>query len=101
MRQVVWSAAARQDYFDILRYVADSDPVAAEKIADIIEKTGYQLGVHSTGRPGRVVGTYEKSVPGLRYVIAYAITSQDGQETVSIVRVIHTSRNWPAGEWPD
>lgn len=45
--------------------------------------------------PGGVTGTYEKSVTGLPYVIAYALMLHDGVEAVAIVRVIHTSRDWP------
>jgi plasmid stabilization system protein ParE len=54
----------------------------------------------ATGRPGRVAGTYEKSVTGLRYIIAYALTRRGDREIVSILRVIHTARDWPDEEWP-
>ena len=55
-----------------------------------------------TGRRGRVTGTYEKSVTGLPYIIAYAIIEHGGEEAVAmIVRVIHTSRHWPAETWPE
>jgi toxin ParE1/3/4 len=53
------------------------------------------------GRPGRVTGTYEKSIVGLPYIIAYALTSTStGEEQVAILRVIHAARDWPKGEWP-
>ena len=35
MRVVVWSDAARQDYLDILRYIAQSDPVAVEEMTRV------------------------------------------------------------------
>jgi plasmid stabilization system protein ParE len=48
-----------------------------------------------------VSGTYEKSVDGLPYVVAYALRQTgEGTEDVVILRVIHTSRNWPVGGWP-
>jgi len=59
------------------------------------------LGDMSTGRPGRVAGIYEKSVTGLPYILAYAVTQAGGEEVVAIVRVIHTSRDWTAERWPD
>ena len=62
--------------------------------------TGAALGEMATGRPGRVAGTYEKSVTGLRYIIAYALTRRGDREIVSILRVIHTARDWPDEEWP-
>jgi toxin ParE1/3/4 len=55
----------------------------------------------STGRIGRVSGTYEKVVGGLPYVIAYAITDRAGREAVTILRVIHGARDWPDEDWPE
>ena len=45
-------------------------------------------------------GTYEKSVAGLPYVIAYSLAENAGAEAVVILCVIHKARNWPSGEWP-
>ena len=101
MRPVVWSADAQRDYLDILRYIAADNPLAAERVTDSIEQTGNGLGEFATGRPGRITGLYEKSVPGLPYVIAYEITGHGGQEVIAVLRVIHTSRHWPAEDWPD
>ncbi|MDO9414831.1 type II toxin-antitoxin system RelE/ParE family toxin [Pararhizobium sp.] len=101
MKPVVWSDDARRDYLDILRHIAQDDWVAAEKVVDAIEKAGNSLGNVPTGRPGRISGTYEKSVSRLPYVISYAIGMQAGHETIYILRVIHTARNWPSGAWPE
>ncbi|MDH2092175.1 type II toxin-antitoxin system RelE/ParE family toxin [Rhizobium pusense] len=101
MRRVIWSADARRDYLDILRYIADDNPDAAERVAVAIERTGDELGEFATGRPGRVTGCYEKPVSRLPYIIAYELTSLGGQEVIAILRVIHTSRDWPAEEWPN
>ncbi|HMF67355.1 MAG TPA: type II toxin-antitoxin system RelE/ParE family toxin [Phyllobacterium sp.] len=101
MRPVVWSDEAARNYLDILRYIARDNPSAAEKVADAIEKAGNGLSDFATGRPGRVSGTYEKPVAHLPYLIAYAITNTTGGGTVSILRIIHMSRNWPADEWPE
>jgi plasmid stabilization system protein ParE len=54
----------------------------------------------TTGRPGRIGGTYEKLVARLPYIIAYAVTKEAGREVVSILRVIHTSRDWSDEKWP-
>jgi plasmid stabilization system protein ParE len=100
MKPVVWSTEARRDYLDILRYIADDNPFAAEKVVDALEKTGNELGRFATGRPGRVTGTYEKSVTRLPYIIAYALVTRADHDSVVILRVIHTARNWPAEDWP-
>lgn len=47
----------------------------------------------ASGRPGRLAGIYEKSVPRLPYIIAYALSERAGRESVVILRVIHTSRD--------
>jgi len=98
VRQVIWSKDASDDFNGILHHIATDDPDAADRVADAIEAAGYALGAFATGHPGRVTGTYEKSVRRLPFVIAYALTDND--TTVSILRVIHTSRDWPDEGWP-
>lgn len=98
MRRVVWSDEGRDDYLNILRHIANEDPDAAERVVRAIERTGNSLADFATGHPGRVSGTYEKSVNRLSYVIAYALN--DDESEVTILHVIHTARNWPAEEWP-
>jgi len=55
----------------------------------------------STGRPGRVAGSYEKVVSGIPYIVAYAIdAAPGGRDSITVLRIIHTARNWPEGGWP-
>jgi toxin ParE1/3/4 len=99
VRRVVWSEDARDDYFRILHHIADDDPDAAERVVRAIEKTGNALSAFATGHPGRVGGTYEKSVSRLPYIIAYALSEDDA--VVTILHVIHTARDWLPDEWPE
>jgi|SRR5438552_3934318 len=101
MRPVVWSLEAHRDNLEILRYIAEDNPLAAERVVDAIEEAGNKLGEFATGRPGRVSGTYEKSLARYPYIIAYELRQVAGRDSVVIVRVIHTSRDWPAEEWPN
>jgi toxin ParE1/3/4 len=94
-RPVRWSTDALTDLTDQLAYIASENPTAALRVANALDRTVLALGDMPTGRAGRVTGTYEKSVTGLPYVIAYALMLHDGVEAVAIVRVIHTSRDWP------
>ncbi len=55
----------------------------------------------ATGRPGRVTGTYEKPISRLPYIIAYELRPIGGRESVVILHVVHTSRDWPPEEWPN
>lgn len=98
-RRVEWMPGARADLLDQIAYLATDDADAADRILDRIVTTGNSLGDFATGHPGRVEGSYEKAVRGLPYILAYALTDSD--RTVSIVRIIHTARDWQDGEWPE
>jgi plasmid stabilization system protein ParE len=99
---VFWAEDALEDLNSAIAYIAADNPTAALKVLDRIEATGEALGEVATGRRGRVAGTYEKSVRGLPYIIAYAIQPlPSGRERIVILRVIHGARNWAAGEWPE
>ena len=100
-RPVRWSIEALDDLADQVAYIARDNPSAARSVADAIDRTAFALGEMPTGRPGRVTGTYEKSVTRLPYILAYAITQERGEEVVAIVRVIHTARDWASERWPD
>ncbi|UFW66897.1 type II toxin-antitoxin system RelE/ParE family toxin [Rhizobium laguerreae] len=78
--------------------MAKDNPDAAERVVDAIEDAGTKLGEFATGRPGRITGTYEKSLTRLPYIISYELRSIAGRESVVILRVIHTARDWPAEE---
>lgn len=100
-RLVVWSKRARDDYLEIIRYIADDDPDAAERVADRFDEAAAALADSATGRAGRVAGIYEKILPGLPYILAYEILIlPEGGEMIAILHVIHGARDWPAGEWP-
>jgi len=100
--EVVWAEAALDDLDSIIAYIAADNANAARKLVDRIETTADRLGRRAVGRRGRVTGSYEKSVVGLPYIIAYALQPlPEGGERVVILRVIHSARNWPKEEWPE
>ncbi len=101
-RPVIWSGPARTDYLSQLQYIRFDNPIAAQRVGERIAETARHLGFTSTGRPGRVAGTYEKVVTGSPYIIAYEIGTQpNGEECIIILRLIHGARNWPPDRWPD
>jgi toxin ParE1/3/4 len=101
-RQLVWSERGRADLRRIVAYIAERNPAAAIKVADRIDQAVRNLATMPTGRRGRVVGTYEKPIPGLPYIIAYALErGPAGERVLAILRIIHGARNWPQGRWPD
>jgi plasmid stabilization system protein ParE len=101
-RPVFWSRDALEEVKKIGRFIAKDDATAARKVATALRTAGDKLGVRATGRKGRVSGTYEKSVPRIPYIIAYALQPLPaGGETVVILRVIHGARNWLDESWPE
>ena len=100
-RSVTWSRDALDDLKQQLSYIATEDADAARKTVAKLRQTGEQLADFATGHPGRVSGTYEKSVSRLPYIVAYALVEHQGREVVAILHVIHTSRDWDADSWPN
>ncbi|HXD47026.1 MAG TPA: type II toxin-antitoxin system RelE/ParE family toxin [Pseudolabrys sp.] len=92
--RVQWSIAALDDFDHAIAFIAARNPPAADRVTKAIDRAARELGRFQTGRSGRVSGTYEKPLPGLPYIIAYAI---DRSDTVTILRVIHGARDWPPG----
>jgi len=99
-RKLVWTEPALDDLIGILIYIAQDNPKAAEKTVQKIEKIAQNLAAFATGRAGRILGTYEKPIPGLPYILAYELADARGEQRVNILHVIHTARNWPPGSWP-
>lgn len=98
MRRVQWSRAALADLKRQAAHIGKANPEAARRVAARINEAAERLGTMPTGRPGRVDGTYGKSLPGLPYILAYAI--EPGEEILTILRLIHAARRWPPGTWP-
>ena len=97
MRKILWSDDALNDFDAALFYIAKDNIVAASRFLERIDTTARRLAITPIGHPGRVEGTYEKRVLKTPYIIAYALAD----ETLTILRVIHTSRNWQTNTWPD
>ncbi len=91
--RIRWFAAARADLLQIRRFIEDQDhPAAAQSVARRILGTVTYLRDHpAIGRPGRVTGTREAIIAGLPYIIPYRV--RDG--VLEILRVLHSSRQWP------
>jgi len=100
-RKVTWSRAALDDLGDAFEFIAQERLEYAYYLVDEIEAAGNRLGAAATGHPGRMAGTFEKSLPKLKYIIAYDLEPSRKDGVITILRVIHTSRNWNPGNWPD
>ena len=100
-RSLRWSRSALDDLKAQIDCIASDNPAPARRVRAAVRAAAAGLADRSTGRIGRVPGTFEKTVTGLPYVVAYALTGEGSRESVVILRVIHRSRDWPAGRWPE
>jgi plasmid stabilization system protein ParE len=100
-RIVKWSRAALDDLKAQIAWIARDNPAAARRVAASIRATGQSLANFDTGHPGRMAETYEKSVRGLPYIIAYAVDRSGEIEEIVVVHVIHSARDWREGKWPE
>lgn len=95
MRPVRIEAVARDDLDQIFEWIAEENPAAAERVLEKIGETVRRLSHYSTGRPGRLAGTFEKAVADLPYLIIYEIREIEDEETIIVLFVQHGARDFP------
>lgn len=88
---IEWKRRAIFDLIEILDYISQRNPKAADKmeqlINDAVEKLSYSP---YSGRMGRVAGTREK-IAHPNYIVVYRVLS----DKIEIVNVVHARRNYP------
>ena len=90
-----WSKDALEDLTAIRRYIAENHPAAAQRVGQCILGAITYLRDHpGIGRAGRVQGTRELVIPGLPYIVPYRVK----ENLIELLRVLHTSRQWPKEE---
>jgi toxin ParE1/3/4 len=90
--RVRWMPAASNDLQGIEAYIAEDDPAAAGRVADILYAAVTRLADHPyRGRQGKVSGTRELVLAQLPYVVVYAVSD----DLIDVLRIIHGARRWP------
>lgn len=90
--RVEWRGLAINDLLEIVTYIAQDNPEAAFDVDEEIHRQVELLITHPhIGRRGRIKGTKELVISNLSYVVPYLV----GSKSVEILRVYHTSRQWP------
>jgi len=90
--QVRWQDDAINDLIQVRRFIAIDNPSAAARVANHIRSAVPELARQpGMGRPGRVPGTRERILVDIPYIIAYRVE----EDSVVVLRVLHTSRKWP------
>jgi len=93
MLPVSWSAEALTDLKQILGYIAERNPVAADRLLAIAAETAERLSEDPyLYRPGRVAGTRE-AVAHPNYIIVYRV----GSSVIDILGVLHARQAYPPG----
>lgn len=93
--KIKWLRTALRNLDDEASYIALDNVLAAQTVVTRVLAAVAQLADQpGLGRPGRVPGTRELVVLKTRYIIPYRVQG----ETISILRVFHTSRRLP-GRW--
>lgn len=89
--KVIWTPEAQQDRADVWDYIAADNPRAAARMDALFSDTGARLAEHpKLGRPGQIPGTREL-IPHESYRLVYEIE----RETVWVLALVHTARQWP------
>jgi toxin ParE1/3/4 len=92
--RVVWLKAAKKDRLETLNYIATDNPAAADRMDRLFSEAAERLGKFPhIGRHGGVAGTREL-IPHENYRLVYEIDD----DTVWILALVHTSRQWPPAE---
>jgi len=93
--KILWLDTAVKDVSDIRDYIGRDNQQAALEVARCLRDRINNLSSHpEIGHPGRVCGTRELIIPNLPYVIPYRVRNN----TIEILRVFHTARQWPLAD---
>ena len=91
MPNLEWKATAIADLVEIIDYISDDNPDAAQVLKDKIEDKTFLLPERAQMyRVGRVEGTREMVVRP-NYIVVYT----ESPEVVTILRILHTAQQWP------
>ena len=91
MPTLEWKATAIADLLQIVDYIADENPDAAQALKDEIEVRTSRLPDNPRlHRAGRVDGTREMIVRP-NYIVVY----EENAAAVTILRIVHAARRWP------
>ncbi len=88
---VVWTPEALQDRLDIWDYIATNNLAAAVQMDSLFSAAAASLAEYpQLGPLGKIQGTREL-VPHENYRLVYELSA----ETVWILSLVHTARQWP------
>ena len=91
MPHIIWRPKAREDAGRIVDFIADRNPAAAARLAELLEHATERLTDHPyMHRTGRLPDTREAIITP-NYILVYRI----GAEAIEILAVKHTRQQYP------
>lgn len=92
MSRILWTLPAVEHLKEIRAHISQDSPAAASRVVKAIREQVKLLAQHAeAGRKGIIEGTRELVISRLPYLVVY----QQQEEIVTVLAVVHTSRNWP------
>lgn len=89
--KVIWTPEAEQDRADIWDYIVAESPRAAIRMDELFSESAARLARYPRlGKAGQIPGTREL-IPHESYRLVYEL---DG-DTVWVLALVHTARQWP------
>ena len=90
--EIKWLRNGLRNLENVENYISQNNPEAATQVIVKIRSSVNQLAAYPyMGREGRVEGTRELVISQTPYIVVYRVR----QETVEILRVLHSARRWP------
>lgn len=92
MSRILWTLPAVEHLKEIRAFISKDSPPTASRVVKAIREQVKLLADHpQMGRTGILDGTRELVVSRLPYLVVY----QEQADTVTVLAVVHTARNWP------
>jgi addiction module RelE/StbE family toxin len=89
--RVFWTPEAQQDRAEVWDYIAADNPRAAARMDALFSEAATRLSEYpKQGRAGKISGTRE-----LILHESYRLVYEIENETVWILALVHTARQWP------
>jgi len=92
MLPIFWRASARNDLAEIIRYVAQVNPIAARRLRQVLMESVLPVSEHPyLYRQSQTVPAVREIVAHPNYIVYYRVTAT----CIEVVSVIHTRREFP------
>lgn len=92
MLLIVWSQEAENDLIEIISFIGERNPIAAEKLGKSIKDSALPLSEHP------MVFKQSDRMPGCREIVVspnYIVVYQIGIDHIEVLRVLHARQEYP------